>query len=195
MKTKKFFIIPGFKMKASDKAFSVLINHLAQEGYSVIKVPVDWRYKTLSINAEEFRTFFDANKAEVNYVLGFSYGAVIAFITANKLMPRKVFLCSLSPTFSEDNAWEKKWIKYIGKRRYEDSLTRSSLQIAKDLQIPTVIFCGEKEAIKYPALFKRCREVSEASAKSKLVMVKNAPHRIDFPEYVSAIKKELGALK
>ncbi|MFA6601623.1 MAG: alpha/beta hydrolase [Candidatus Paceibacterota bacterium] len=192
--SKKFFIIPGFKMTASHKSFSWLTEYLAHKGYSVLKVPVDWRYTTISDNAQEFKDFFNKNKGAINYILGFSYGAVIAFITANELSPNKLFLCSLSPTFSEDRAWERKWIKYIGKRRYEDSLGRSSLEIARVLRIPSVLFCGEKEAVKYPALIKRSKEVSQKAAGSKLVMVKGAPHQIDFLEYIEAIKREIEAL-
>ncbi|HEX7724126.1 MAG TPA: hypothetical protein VF438_00070, partial [Candidatus Paceibacterota bacterium] len=186
---KKFFIVPGFKMQADDTAFSWLVEYLTREGYVVVKVPLDWNYKTISNNAKEFVAYFNKNKDDTNYVLGFSYGAVITFITANQVLPDKIFLCSLSPTFVEDQHWEKKWIKYIGKRRYEDSLTRSSVRIARDIRVPSVVFCGEKEAIKYPALMKRCREVSKIAPQSKLVVVKDAPHQIDFPEYVSAIKR------
>lgn len=192
---KKFFIVPGFKMQADDTAFSWLVEYLTREGYVVVKVPLDWNYKTISNNAKEFVAYFNKNKDDTNYVLGFSYGAVITFITANQVLPDKIFLCSLSPTFVEDQHWEKKWIKYIGKRRYEDSLTRSSVRIARDIRVPSVVFCGEKEAIKYPALMKRCREVSKIAPQSKLVVVKDAPHQIDFPEYVSAIKRELSALQ
>lgn len=182
-------------MQADDTAFSWLVEYLTREGYVVVKVPLDWNYKTISNNAKEFVAYFNKNKDDTNYVLGFSYGAVITFITANQVLPDKIFLCSLSPTFVEDQHWEKKWIKYIGKRRYEDSLTRSSVRIARDIRVPSVVFCGEKEAIKYPALMKRCREVSKIAPQSKLVVVKDAPHQIDFPEYVSAIKRELSALQ
>ena len=191
MNKPNFFIIPGFRMQTTDKPFAWLVDFLLSKGFNVIKVPVEWNYKVLSQNAEDFVDFYLKNKGEKNYILGFSYGAVLAFLTANQLNPNKIFLCSLSPTFREDRDWNKKIINYIGKRRFEDSLKIGARDIAKNLKISSVIFCGEKEADQYPALLKRCKEVAKLSPKSKLVLVEKAPHQIDFPTYVDAIKKEL----
>src|SRR5690606_37231643 len=96
---------------------------------------------------------FHKHKGRQNYVLGFSYGAVIALITANDLKPKKIFLCSLSPDFKEDSKNMKEWIKkLIGKNRYKDIQTRSGRKIAQELKVPSVIFYGEKEGKQYPKL-------------------------------------------
>ena len=47
-------------------------------------VPITWERATMTDYAVEFESFCEKHKANDNYVLGFSYGAVIAFITANK---------------------------------------------------------------------------------------------------------------
>lgn len=188
---KAFFLLPGFHMQITDKPFLWLVDFLVRSGYRVFKVPIDWKYKTLTTNSKEFVEFYERHKAEENYILGFSYGAVITLMVANFIHPNKIFLCSLSPDFEEDKEWNKKWIRYIGKRRYEDSLTRSATDLAKRLQVSSVIFCGEKESILYPALFKRCSDTVELAKKSKLVMLEDTPHKIDFPEYVKKIKEEI----
>lgn len=185
---KTFFVIPGFKQKTNDKNFVWLKKILVEKGFRVIIVPVEWRRTTLTDCAFSFEYFFNKNRSEENYVLGFSYGAVIALITAEKLQPKKLFLCSLSSDFKEDVSSMSDVVKrYIGKRRVDDCLTRSGKDIAKKLSIPTIIFYGDKEGIKYPQLKKRCEETAHLSANTKIVVVKNSPHDISFPSYKKAI--------
>ena len=182
-KQKTFFIIPGFQTQASDEEYSWLVRFLEDRNYLV---------RTVTQNAEEFLQYFELHKTEENYILGFSYGAVIAFITAKKTNPEKLFLCSLSPDFSEDSESMPIFIrKYIGARRYIDTKTRSARAIAKKLKTPTVIFYGEKEGAMYPPLIKRAKETHEFAQNAKLVLVPEAPHEIDFPTYQYAIKSEL----
>jgi esterase/lipase len=189
--------LPGFTMQIKDKPFRWLVKFLKDKRFRVVPVSVDWKYKTLSQNAEEFIEFFNKNKGKENYILGFSFGAVLTLLTANILKPKKIYLCSLSSDFSEDKKAKimKPWImKYIGKKRYEDIDTRSGVKLAKELKVPSVVFYGEKEGKQYPQLQKRCEETAKLAKNSKLVVVKNSPHKIDFPEYIEEIKKVLSTI-
>lgn len=189
---KTFFILPGFKMQVKDKPYIWLINFLKSKGFKVVGVPVKWERTTLTQNANDFINFFNKNKGDVNYILGFSYGAVINLMTANDIKPKKIFLCSLSPDFKEDSSSMKEWIKnYLGKNRIKDIQTRSSIKLAKELSIPSIVFYGEKEGRQYPNLKNRCEETVKLARNSRLVIVKNAPHKIDYPYYVEAIKKNI----
>lgn len=191
-KDKIFFLIPGFKEQISDNQYRWLVNYIKVAGWTVVKVPVVWDYSTVSKNADDFISFFNENKGQENRVLGFSYGAVITLLTATRLQPDKVYLCSLSPDFKEDIISMLPWLKkYIGKRRLVDIATRSGIDLAKKLNVPAIIFYGEAEGYEYPTLKKRCEETARYAKNSKLVVVKNAPHRINHPQYVEVIKKEL----
>ncbi len=190
--SKTFFIVPGFKMKAGDPSYSWLVKYSEEKKMSVIKVPVKWDNTVVSENAKDFIDFYNKNKSEVNYILGFSYGSVITLLDANILKPNKIFLCSLSPDFVEDrHMMEEGVIKFIGKKRYTDTLTRSGKELAKNLQVPSVVFYGEAEGREYPQLKLRAEETVRLAKNSKLVIVKDAPHQIDFPSYVEAIKREI----
>ena len=192
MTKKNFFIIPGFKEQATDENYAWIFEFLRIKNYKVISVPIVWNYKTLSDNVVELVNFFKKYKGGENYVLGFSYGAVLAMLVANEIKPKKLYLCSLSSAFSEDLDVVPDWsIKYIGKKRYLDMKSRSGKEIAKKLTIPTTIFYGEIEGQEYPQLKKRCEETAKLAKNSKLVVVKDAPHEIDFPSYVDVIKKEI----
>jgi pimeloyl-ACP methyl ester carboxylesterase len=145
---------------------------------------------------EEFKVFYEKHKTAENYVLGFSYGAVIAFLSANDLKPEKIYLCSLSPDFKEDLPKIKSWIeRYVGKRRMAEMKTRSGRSIAKKLRVPSVIFYGEVEGRKFPSLKTRCEETAALAKRSRLVIVKDAPHDIKHPEYQKALKAVLGSMR
>ena len=185
------FLIPGFKQKATDRNFAWLIKFLKVKGFRVMGVPIKWDYRTMSDYVNDFKKFYCKHKTNENRVLGFSYGAVVAFMTASELKPKKIYLCSLSPDFKEDAAKMKPHVvKLIGKNRFADVKTRSAKKIAKELKIPTVIFYGEAESKKYPQLKVRGEETARFAKRSKLVIVKQAPHKIDYLEYIKAIKGE-----
>ena len=112
-------------------------------------------------------------------------------MSAEKLKPEKIFLCSLSPDFKEDVSSMNNFIKqFIGKRRVQDCLTRSGKDVAKKLTVPTVIFYGELEGKQYPQLKKRSEETAKITRNSKLIVVKNSPHDISHPNYIEAIKEQ-----
>ena len=76
-------------MQATSKYFKWLAEFLGENGIRVVRVPVQWKYTTLSQNAKEFVDFFNKHKRKENLILGFSYGAVITLMTANILKPKK----------------------------------------------------------------------------------------------------------
>ncbi len=179
MTQKTFFIIPGFKEQATDKNYAWLFEFLKSKNYKVVPVPVSWNYKTLSDNAVELVDFFKKYKEEENYILGFSYGSVLAMLNANEIKLKKLYLCSLSSAFSEDVEFVPEGlIKYIGKRRYLDMNNRSGMKIAKELNVSTTIFYGEREGREYPQLKKRCEETAKLARNAKLIVVKDAPHKM-----------------
>lgn len=176
----------------SEDRYQWLISYLQSRNYIVQVVPIAWSNQTVSQNAKEFLNFFEINRTKNNYILGFSYGAVIALMTANITKPKKLVLCSLSPDFKEDSLSMPNWLKkYIGVNRYLDTKTRSAIKLAKSLETETVLLCGEKESVDYPQLLKRCKETAQFAKNSKLIMVKDAPHDISFPAYQAAIKNAI----
>ncbi len=190
--TKTFFIIPGFKEQASAHQYQWLVTFIKSKGWKTVEVPVAWNNQTLSQNADEFRDFYSQHKSVRNQILGFSYGAVIALLSAESLGPEHIYLCSLSPDFKEDVASMPPWIKkYIGKKRYDDVLTRGAQKIAKNLSVPATIFYGEVEGCEYPNLKTRCEETAQLAKRARLITIPEAPHQINFPTYQVAIIKEL----
>ena len=186
---KTIFLIPGFKEQITDTRYQWLVSYLKSKNFEVQLVPITWNHRTVTQNAQEFLNFFQKNKSHNNYVLGFSYGAVIALMTAKEVQPKKLILCSLSPDFKEDTKTMPSWLKkYIGIHRYADTKTRSAARLAESLDVETTILCGEKEGFDYPQLLKRCNETAKLAKNSKFILVKDAPHDISFPAYQAEIK-------
>lgn len=187
----KLFIIPGFTHKASDQTYAWLKKELSDK-YEIDIVSIDWKRKVMSDYVAEFLAHYQANKAQKNYILGFSFGAMIALLTAQETKPDKLFLCSLSPYFKEDLPKLKTWWKnFMGKRRMLDFKQHSARNAAQNLRMPTTVFIGGKEAMKYPQLLNRCTLTSKNIKQGKLITAPNAPHDIAHPNYQAAIIKEL----
>jgi pimeloyl-ACP methyl ester carboxylesterase len=188
---KKLFIIPGFKQKATDDAYRWIKTVAKKSDWHVVAVPITWNHRTLSQNTEEFISFFNKHKVQHNQILGFSYGAVIAFLSAATTNPDHLHLCSLSPDFEEDQAKMPLDIQYyIGKRRYADILTRNAKSIAEKITAPTTIYYGSIEASLFPQLKNRAERTAK-DLRAKLIEINGAPHQIDHPEYKKAILDNL----
>ena len=161
------------------------------KGFNAHFVPIHWDRKVMSDYVVEFEEYYVKHKTEKNYVLGFSFGAMIAFISAQQLQPDRLYLCSLSPYFKEDlHTLKSYWRKFIGKNRVQDFKKVSAKQIATQVKIPITIFYGGAEAKKYPQLKVRCEKTSKDIKNAKLVFVKDAPHQLNHPNYIEAIKKQ-----
>lgn len=189
---KSIFIIPGFREQVSDSQYQWMIKYYREKGYVVQKVPINWNYRLMSDYVQEFSSFSERYRTEENHVIGFSYGAMIAFISANGLKPDSLALCSLSPYFKEDlKSLKPWWIKDVGENRIRDFKKYEAIKIARLIKTPTVVFYGTVEGKKYPQIKMRCEESAEYIQGAKLVVVKNAPHKINHPAYIEAIKEAL----
>ncbi len=142
----------------------------------------------MSDYVNEFEQMYNLYKSANNTVLGFSFGAMIAYISASRLRPNRLVLCSLSPYFAEDLPTLKPWWRTIlGTRRIKDFENFKAINIAKLIKIPATFFYGTAEAERFPTLKHRIASIAKLLPKSKIVVVQNAPHAIDHPEYQKAI--------
>lgn len=190
--SKTFFIIPGFRHSANEDQYGWLKAHLKSQGFAVKTVEVTWNKTVMTDNVQQFKDFYAKHKADTNYVLGFSFGAMIAAISAPELKPDMLFLCSLSPYFAEDLPTLKPyWRKNVGHRRVTDFESISATDIAKRITSPTTVIYGGGEGIKFPRLKHRCIEAAAQIRGARLLVAPEAPHQIDFPSYQKAIKQAL----
>jgi|SRR6185369_2175999 len=99
---KTIFIIPGYRHGPNNKSYQSLAKLFTLEGYDPIVVSIPWKKSTISENTDYFLQEYKKIKRKKKYVLGFSFGAMIAFLASTKVDVSGLILCSLSPYFQED---------------------------------------------------------------------------------------------
>ena len=183
---KVVYIIPGFTEDTNMEGYQRVMKFFKTHNVIPIPVKISWKYKTMSDYVNQFMDQYKETQDEV-YLFGFSYGAMIALISAIKIRPRKLFLCSLSPFFKEDLKYLKKsWKKLYGKKRLDDFKNFSFNDITKQLKCEVVLFAGSKE---YLDVIRRVNDASRKLKNSKLIIAKGARHDILQDEYSQSLKQ------
>lgn len=191
---KTAFLISGFNMNqcAADPKYAPLREAVAAQDYNVVPVPFTWNHKTIEQYVELFVDFYEKNKGDYNVVIGNSYGAMVAFLSAPKVRPNRLLLCSLSPFFKEDASKTTLEFRlaWFGKRREAAMQSLSAKETAKLLNqtnIDVTLLYGEQEKEMYPHLVERVKDTARDLKAAQLVEVAGAPHSSRDPAYIKGI--------
>lgn len=189
---KTAFIIPGLGESAENPAYPEITNYFRKKGIRPLIVPIQWKYRTMSDYVAQFEDFYNKNKTEENSLLGFSFGAFIAFVAGTKSKNKSLVICSLSPYFKEDlkgtiKVHGKNVIeRHIGSRRIKDFEKYSFNDLTKEIKSESVyIFVGEKEL---EICKMRAEDASRKISRSRLIKIKDTEHRIGQEGYLLAVK-------
>lgn len=190
------FVIPGYKHQPKNKAYKEIAKILKTEGYFPIVTSIPWKETTISENTayflEKYRELVTERhkklKKSKTYLIGFSFGAMIAFLASTKMKVSGLILCSLSPYFKEDlRTFNRNDFASITDKRYEDFLQLHSATIAKKTKAKHVLMLyGEKEA---KSLIRRVRMTYRniATENKYLITVHNTEHDINSRHYLQEI--------
>lgn len=185
---KTIFIIPGYRHVPTNKAYQSLSAILKGEDYEPILVTIPWKKTTISENTAYFLKTYNKIKTKKKYILGFSFGAMIAFLAATKISVDGLILCSLSPYFKEDVAQQKfRSRSPIQADRYEDFSKLHFGTLAKQLKAKKIhLLYGSKEA---RSLIRRVNEAFEQIVlEEKFVQrIKATDHNIGDKRYLKTI--------
>lgn len=193
---KTLFIIPGFTHSVHQKEYKKVAAIFKRRGYTVIGFNPSWKRSTVSQQLDAFLSFLKRKKPLHEFsILGFSFGAVIALLAAQTIKPKELFLCSLSPYFSEDiKDIPPRWKKFIGKRRLADFQTMNCKTISKKISSKTHLFVEGKEykdGKEGPTVLRRAKAVHKVIPESTLTIIPNTDHDIGRKEYIDAIQTML----
>ena len=175
------FIIPGYRQGPSNKAYREIIAILENEGYNSIPVTIPWKKTTISENTKYFLKEYNKIQRKKKYILGFSFGAMIALLASTKVTTSGVVLCSLSPYFKEDLK------KIKNTMRHQDFSKLKSATLAKKIKAEQILMLyGSREARQ---LIKRVKETYHQipSLKKKLLPIKQTDHNIGSRKYLQTI--------
>ncbi len=152
---KNIYIIPGLGENCNLLRYRKLSNTLKTKGYSVIQVNPDW-YKPLS------EQVFSVAKNDT--LIGFSFGAILAYLIAEKYPCKKIIFASISPihTFSFkslERDFRKDVAGKVGKKKAKTLGTELAKDISKikvslkKINTPYITLVGEQERGMSPADF------------------------------------------
>ena len=179
---KAIFIIPGFKHLPKNKAYRKIFEILKREGYFPILVKIPWRNSTILENTNYFLKEYKRINAEKKYILGFSFGAMIALIASTKVQSSGLILCSLSPFFKEDMPISK-----TAKNKNKDLYRFASASLAKKVKSKQILMMyGSKEA---RSLIRRVNDTFHdiSSANKFLFSIYKTEHNIGTKRYLNKI--------
>jgi alpha/beta superfamily hydrolase len=180
------YIIPGFRESANSKAYRAVANGFQKQKIKPVMITIRWKYRSMTDYLHEFNQQVK-NTTDELYLVGFSFGAMIAAIAAPNLKPKKLFLCSLSPFFKEDlPALSIAARRSLGAKRLLDFSKYPFSDIAKNIKSSTFLFRGENEL---PSVIERSEIAQKKIRNSKLIIVKGANHDLRHPNYMHEILK------
>ncbi len=185
---KTVFIVPGFKQLPKNKAYKEIAKILKSEGYRPIPVAIPWKQTTISENTEYFLKKYKKIHSQKKYILGFSYGAMIAFIASTKVPVSGLILCSLSPYFKEDLP-KVRSVKasVINRYRYQDFSNLHCKTLAKRIKAKQILLLyGSGEA---KSVIRRVKEAYHqiSSPRKSLISVRQTEHNIGDKRYLYKI--------
>lgn len=146
---------------------------LKKEGYYSVLIDIPWKQTTISQNTDYFLKEYKKTKAKKKYILGFSFGAMIAFLASTKVNPSGLILCSLSPYFKED---------------YQGFPNLPYAKLAKQIKAKqTLMFYGAKET---KALIKRVSATFRyiPSGNKYLIQIQKTEHDIGSIRYLQTLQ-------
>ncbi len=177
------YIIPGYNQSyLKQKSYLKIAKCFEKQNITPIHVKIAWRKKKPERFADYTKKFLKLYKklpGGENYILGFSYGATIAFLTAAQTKPKALILCSLSPYFKEDlKKLNPSWLRWWRKNFTESDY--SFTEFARKIKRKTHLIVGDKEG---DECLRRAKDAKRKLINSSLTIVKGAQHNINQKEY------------
>jgi pimeloyl-ACP methyl ester carboxylesterase len=189
------YLIPGLgESHVKQKGWSKVANLFESNGIKSVHITIDWDKNNPSCFSDYTKEFLEQFKKPKNtevYILGFSFGAMIAFLTATKTKPTALILCSLSPFFEEDIAhFKPQWLTWW-RKNFVDS-DYSFEKIAPKITAKTYLIVEDVDA---KEIMHRARAAKRKLPNATLVIAKGAKHRIIQKEYMTALERVVKKLQ
>jgi alpha-beta hydrolase superfamily lysophospholipase len=189
------YFIPGHgESHKRQPGYNKVADMFREKGITPIHIEIDWHSKKprpFQNYVDQFLKKYKKPKNVEVYVLGFSFGALVAFLSEQKTKPTAIILCSLSPYFKEDlpklpKAWSRWW-----KKNYPDS-EYSFNELAPLIKTKILMVAGNKEG---PEVDRRMRIAKKLIKQNSLTIAKEAKHRIGQKEYLAGLKRAIDTIE
>ncbi len=189
MKDKTIIIIPGFGESVEDSTYSTIKKEIGYLGYNVVFHQPKWKRNTIKKWLSDFKEFLKKFEKVNPTILGFSFGAYIAIVSAKDFKFSKIILCSLSPYFKDDiKNLPPIAYKILGEKRIDDF---KNYDLPKNLNVPAIFLVGDKDM---NIVIKRSLSAyKKYKGDKKIITVNGAEHDLNNKNYIDEIKKALSS--
>ena len=188
---KKLYIIPGFGESTRTKNYRAIIKSARANHYDVIHLNIIWDMdKTIPDYVKEVEQQIPKNNYN-GILLGFSFGAYIAYVVSkNKIFTNYIF-CTISPYFKEnlkDIPQESK--EFFGKK-FIEKLKRYS--ISEGNKNNAYFLTGEKDW--NIAINTNKKAEKNWTGESKFILIKKAGHELGHKNYTEKVNQLIKKLR
>lgn len=188
------YIIPGhMESHLTKRGYDKIAKLFEARAIEPIHVEINWKNKksvSFTDYTEQFLKLYKKQKDTEVFILGFSFGAMIAFLVASKIKPKALILCSLSPYFEEDlKNLKPAWLKWWQKHSVGDDY--SFIKLASSITSKTYLIVGEEE---HKSCLIRTKDAKRKLLNSHLFVAKGAKHNVGQMEYLETIRKVISRL-
>lgn len=184
---RRLYIIPGFGESTRSKNYKAVKKLAKNYGYIVKPLNIKWEERVvMSKYINELKKLLTAN-AESDYILGFSFGALIlAAISSEKNFSKYIF-CSMSPYFSDDiKNIPRESQNYFGKRFINDL---KKISFPSENKNEAWFIVGKKDWTQ--AAHRAEKSYKLWQGKKRIIHVENAGHEMTSSKYIKALEKAL----
>ncbi len=185
MKRKKHLLIfPGFGHTPSQAEYRSLHRIGTSKGYIVKTCPIEWSRTTMRDWVAQCEFYCKNIDTKNTTVVGFSFGAMIATVLAQRHPFKKIILASLSPYFKDDLRFlPVAWKKWLGVRR-RDAFSKTPFLSHK--KVSAVFLVGDKEGA---LILRRVKKrFSSWRGSKKLVLLSGVEHDLNNKTYLDSIR-------
>lgn len=186
MKTVLF--LPGGKEYYNTRNYAKVLSAIRKCGYKAVFVPINWRHAVLSTQVEQLNRIYKKHDPKNTILAGFSWGAMTALMAASTRQPKELWLFSLSDHFKEHIEKSSKSVyRFMGKNRLKEFRSTPLAPLAKKISTKTLIFLGEAEAKRWPAMEDTAKQANRQIRESKLFVVPKTSHDVTHENYIQTI--------
>lgn len=183
------YLIPGWNEYTSQKEYQKIKLCFENKGYEVVEISITWKRRVMSQYVDEFLSQCIHTKNNKVSVLGYSFGAMIAFISSRYISYTNMYLCSLSPYFKEDLCLvPQSWKEKLGIEKINNF---STILFDETIEYwnpsPNIyLFFGEEE---HPLLIRRVKDAHTKIKNSQLISVPNCKHQLSHKNYLEKLEE------
>lgn len=191
-KNSKIYILPGWGSRYTDKDYKYLMKEAKKKSYDFVDLKIATRNKKYCLGNDKSvreiinkikKQILNKHKEKENVLIGFSIGALQAYLLATELEFKKVILCSISTMLKRDieSVDKKEFTNIITEEQYTE-LSKIDYERIKSGEVFFMV--GDKEG---DYMKSRIREIAKLN-NAKIVEIKDQDHYFN-KKYVDEVLK------